>query len=198
MVVVNRSYVPPTIINFRTDKQRFSAAKVMQMEIFGPIIPVCYYNDFSECVDFVKSRPSPLAAYLFSSDPTLKEAFKHNIHSGSQAINDTMVQLSVEDLPFGGTGASGFGAYHGKHSFDCFSHKKSVLSRPTVLDAPQRYPPYSSMDAKVLGVILNAKASSVTLSPDNNGSSQASLLWGKMSSMMTTKNVVVFIVLVLA
>ncbi|KAF4700847.1 hypothetical protein FOZ63_020482, partial [Perkinsus olseni] len=110
-------YVPPTIINFRTDKQRFAAAKVMQMEIFGPVIPVCYYNDVSECVDFIRSRPSPLASYLFSSDPTMKETFKHSIHSGSQAINDTMVQLSVEDLPFGGTGASGFGSYHGKYSF---------------------------------------------------------------------------------
>ncbi|KAF4697927.1 Eukaryotic translation initiation factor 5A-1 [Perkinsus olseni] len=176
-------YVPPTIINFRTDKQRFAAAKVMQMEIFGPVIPVCYYNDVSECVDFIRSRPSPLASYLFSSDPTMKETFKHSIHSGSQAINDTMVQLSVEDLPFGGTGASGFGSYHGKYSFECFSHKKAVLSRPTILDVPQRYPPYTPADGKFLRAALNAKLS---------------LVWGRLSRLMTTGKIVAFVVLLLA
>ncbi|KAF4676281.1 Eukaryotic translation initiation factor 5A-1 [Perkinsus chesapeaki] len=175
-------YVPPTVINFRKDK-RFAKAKVMQMEIFGPIIPVCYYSDFSECVDFVRSRPAPLASYLFSSDATLKEAFKHSIHSGSQAINDTMVQLSVEDLPFGGTGASGFGSYHGKYSFECFSHKKAVLSRPTVLDVPQRYPPYTGADAKFLGMVLNAKLS---------------LIWGKLTKLMTPGKMTAVVAIILA
>ncbi|KAF4676280.1 hypothetical protein FOL47_006436 [Perkinsus chesapeaki] len=150
-------YIPPTIINFGSNKNRFAKSKVMEGEIFGPLIPVCYYDSNEEVQEFITSRPVPLSAYLFSSNTAMITFFKNNIHSGSQCINDTIVQLSCEELPFGGCGGSGFGAYHGKHSFDCFSHKKSVLQRGTAMDVPMRYPPYTPHAISMVGNLLNPK-----------------------------------------
>lgn len=97
-------------------------------------------------VRFVNARPHPLALYLFSDDQGVRDAVMARTSSGGVCINDTIMHITNPRLPFGGVGTSGIGAYHGRHSFDCFSHRKSVLVRSSIAmtDLPQRYPPYDS------------------------------------------------------
>lgn len=115
---------------------------VMQEEIFGPILPVLTYQDLDEVISEVKSRPKPLALYIFSSDRGTQQRIIEEIPFGGGCINDTVVHLANLELPFGGIGQSGFGNYHGKASFDLFSHPKSIMKKSTWLDVPVRYPPY--------------------------------------------------------
>ena len=117
-------------------------AKVMQEEIFGPILPVLTYEDLTEAIAFVNQRPKPLALYLFSTDVAERQAVQAQTSSGSLCFNETMTQYAVQDLPFGGIGQSGMGSAHGKAGFDTFSHFKSVLKKSNWLDIPLRYPPY--------------------------------------------------------
>ncbi|UTE75929.1 aldehyde dehydrogenase [Rossellomorea sp. KS-H15a] len=102
---------------------------IMQDEIFGPILPIIEYEDTSEVIDQIVKRPKPLALYLFSENETLQDEILTNISFGGGAINDTINHMTSHYLPFGGVGASGMGAYHGKASFDTFSHFKSILKR---------------------------------------------------------------------
>ncbi|MBN8210166.1 aldehyde dehydrogenase [Bacillus sp. NTK071] len=102
---------------------------VMQDEIFGPILPVLVYDETSEAVDAIVQRPKPLALYLFSDDEKVQDDVLNNISFGGGAINDTINHMTTHYLPFGGVGNSGMGAYHGKASFDTFSHFKSILKR---------------------------------------------------------------------
>ena len=98
----------------------------------------------------INGRPKPLAAYLFTSDKKMERYFLRNVSFGGGCINDTIVHLSVPQLPFGGIGASGTGNYHGKAGFDAFTHYKSVLRKSTLIDIPLRYPPYSEKGLKLL------------------------------------------------
>ncbi|MEI2663372.1 aldehyde dehydrogenase [Rossellomorea sp. LJF3] len=102
---------------------------IMQDEIFGPILPIIEYEDTSEVIDQIVKRPKPLALYLFCENETLQDEILTNISFGGGAINDTINHMTSHYLPFGGVGASGMGAYHGKASFDTFSHFKSILKR---------------------------------------------------------------------
>jgi aldehyde dehydrogenase (NAD+) len=102
---------------------------IMQDEIFGPILPVIEYNDTSDIINRIAERPKPLALYLFTEDEALQDEILTNISFGGGAINDTLSHMTSHYLPFGGVGASGMGAYHGKASFDTFSHYKSILKR---------------------------------------------------------------------
>ncbi|BAZ85168.1 aldehyde dehydrogenase [Dolichospermum compactum] len=115
---------------------------VMQEEIFGPILPIIEYTDINEAITLINSRPKPLALYLFSQNKNLQKRILQETSSGGVCINDTVMQVAVSSLPFGGVGDSGMGSYHGKAGFDTFSHYKSVLQNTFRLDINWRYAPY--------------------------------------------------------
>ncbi|XP_059631795.1 aldehyde dehydrogenase family 3 member H1 [Cornus florida] len=128
---------------------------IMTEEIFGPLLPILTVGKIEDSFDMIKSRPKPLAAYLFTNNKKLKEEFVKNITAGGVCINDIALHLAVPTLPFGGVGESGIGAYHGKFSFDAFSHKKAVLFRSFLGDAPARYPPYTPGKLRLLKALLS-------------------------------------------
>ncbi|MDZ7992814.1 MAG: aldehyde dehydrogenase [Nostoc sp. EfeVER01] len=130
-------YIAPTVIDHVSLED-----PVMQEEIFGPILPIIEYTDIAEAIALINSRPKPLALYLFSQDKNLQKRVLQETSSGGVCINDTVMQVGVSSLPFGGVGDSGIGHYHGKASFDTFSHKKSVLQNSFWLDLKWRYAPY--------------------------------------------------------
>ena len=130
-------YIAPTVIERVSWKD-----KVMQEEIFGPILPVFEYTHLSEAIDLVNKQPKPLALYFFSSNKKNQEWVLQETTSGGACINDTVMHLTVPALPFGGVGASGFGRYHGKAGFDNFSYQRGVLNKSFLLDLKWRYPPY--------------------------------------------------------
>jgi aldehyde dehydrogenase (NAD+) len=113
---------------------------VMQEEIFGPVLPVLEYDQLTEVVEGIENHPNPLALYLFTENVQVQNQILGHISFGGGCINDTVYHLSSPYLPFGGVGSSGTGAYHGKGSFDTFSHYKSILKQTTKFDIPFRYP----------------------------------------------------------
>jgi aldehyde dehydrogenase (NAD+) len=115
---------------------------VMQDEIFGPILPVLEYNDLGEAISKINARPKPLALYFFSKDKAKQQQILQKTSSGGVCLNDTVMQFSGTYLPFGGVGESGMGSYHGKASFDTFSHYKSILKNNFWIDLQLRYAPY--------------------------------------------------------
>ncbi len=131
-------YLAPTILANVAPE-----APAMQEEIFGPVLPVLSVRDFEEAIAFVNARPRPLALYAFSASGETCRRVIEQTQSGSVCINDGVLQLAVPGLPFGGIGPSGMGAYHGRHTFETFSHRKAVLMRSTRLDLSLRYPPYT-------------------------------------------------------
>lgn len=130
-------YIAPTLL----DDITFDA-KIMEDEIFGPILPIITYDDFDEAIDLIQSKPKPLSLYLFSEDENITERVLNEISFGGGAINDTLMQLANPNLPFGGIGASGIGQYHGKYSFETFSHDKSYIFKSTRLESSLLFPPY--------------------------------------------------------
>jgi aldehyde dehydrogenase (NAD+) len=117
---------------------------VMKEEIFGPILPILTYSDTDDAIAQIKSNDKPLALYHFTKNSTFKEKVLREVSFGGGCINDTIMHIANPNMPFGGVGASGMGAYHGKSTFDVFSHRKSVLMKPFALDIPLRYPPYGN------------------------------------------------------
>ncbi|KIL37044.1 aldehyde dehydrogenase [Cohnella kolymensis] len=113
---------------------------VMKEEIFGPILPVLEYNDLTDAIEGIRNHPTPLALYIFSESESIQQRVMNSVSFGGGCINDTVYQFTSPYLPFGGVGSSGVGAYHGKGSFDTFSHKKSILKQTTLFDVPFRYP----------------------------------------------------------
>ncbi|CAN7745148.1 aldehyde dehydrogenase [Paenibacillus sp. LjRoot56] len=113
---------------------------VMQDEIFGPILPVLEYSHLSDVSEGIHNHPNPLALYLFSENDNVQQEVLNSISFGGGCINDTVYHMVSPYLPFGGVGSSGIGSYHGKGSFDTFSHQKSVLKQTTLFDIPVRYP----------------------------------------------------------
>ncbi|XP_052882903.1 aldehyde dehydrogenase family 3 member H1-like isoform X1 [Gossypium arboreum] len=128
---------------------------IMQEEIFGPLLPIITVERLEDSFAMINRKPKPLAAYLFSDDEQIKRKFVQNIYAGGMAINDTILQVTVPTLPFGGVGESGMGSYHGKFSFDAFSHKKAVLYRSFAGDSPTRYPPYTPGKKKQIKALLS-------------------------------------------
>ena len=116
-------------------------APVMREEIFGPILPVLEFAELDEVLARLSERPVPLALYLFTRDRAIRQRVLAGTRSGGVCLNDTLTHILGNDLPFGGCGESGMGAYHGRASFECFSHRRSVLSRSLALDPSVRYPP---------------------------------------------------------
>jgi len=140
---VNRQdkYVAPTLV-----KAHFNSVencKLMKDEIFGPILPIITVSSIDEAIQFVNDRPKPLALYVFSENKRVAEKVTRETSSGGAAVNETVLHVACRDLPFGGVGPSGIGAYNGKTTFDTFTHHKPVLSRPSWIDPSIRYPPFT-------------------------------------------------------
>lgn len=123
---------------------------VMQDEIFGPVLPILTYTNLDEAIQKVRVRPHPLALYVFSRDKVLSEHIMDSIGFGGGCINDTVIHLATNRLPFGGFGESGMGSYHGKAGFEAFSHYKSVVDKATWFDVPVRYQPYTALKKKLV------------------------------------------------
>ena len=117
------------------------SAPVMQEEIFGPIFPLLTFSDTEEAIKFVTEREKPLALYYFGSTDKGEEVLLRT-SSGGACLNDVIMHIANENMPFGGVGNSGMSAYHGKESFNVFSHRKSVVTTTTKIDVPFRYMPY--------------------------------------------------------
>lgn len=128
--------------------------KIMEDEIFGPILPVISFSNLDEAIHTVKKQPKPLACYIYSSSKKSSLKIIQEISFGGGAINDSLMQLSNSRLPFGGVGSSGMGSYHGKAGFDTFSHFKSILKKSNLIELPIKYPPYSKFKLKLLKFIL--------------------------------------------
>jgi aldehyde dehydrogenase (NAD+) len=137
-------FIEPTIIDAD------ATSKAMEAEIFGPILPILTIDSMDEAISFINARPKPLALYLFASDGSVKERFVHETTSGSLVFNDLIIHMPEPHLPFGGVGNSGMGAYHGKFSFDTFTHAKGVLKKTSFLDLPARYAPYTDFKLKIM------------------------------------------------
>ena len=127
---------------------------VMQEEIFGPVLPVLTFDHIQEALDLVNARPRPLALYLFSQDKGVQELFLRRVPFGGGCINDTIIHLATSRMPFGRVGHSGMGSYHGKASFDTFSHQKSIVKKSTLVDLPIRYAPYTAAQEKLMRLFL--------------------------------------------
>jgi aldehyde dehydrogenase (NAD+) len=142
-------YIAPTILtNVAPD------APVMADEIFGPILPVLTVKSLDEAVEFVNARPKPLALYVFSKHADAAESVLARTSSGGACVNATIWHLANPNLPFGGVGPSGMGAYHGRDSFETFSHRKSVVAKSTRVDPKIAYPPYTRFKAALLRRLL--------------------------------------------
>lgn len=128
--------------------------KVMQEEIFGPILPILSFDSITEVIDVLRNKEKPLALYLFTSNKEVEKMFLSKISFGSGAINDTIMQISNPRLPFGGVGLSGMGAYHGLTSFGTFSHQKSYIRKSPLFDLDFVYPPYSQRTIKLIRKIM--------------------------------------------
>lgn len=145
-----QKFIAPTLID-NPDLQ----SPLMQDEIFGPILPIVEYEDIREAIDFIKQRPKPLALYIFSKNDLKVQRILHETSAGGVTINDTLMHIANAELPFGGVGDSGIGNYHGRHSFNTFSHQKAVLHRSFLVEEPVRYAPYNKVSRKWLKRIMD-------------------------------------------
>ncbi len=123
---------------------------VMQEEIFGPVLPLVEYKKLEEALSFIRKRNSPLALYVFAENKKVTRHIIDTVRYGGGCVNDTLMHIVSPYMPFGGVGASGMGAYHGRYGFDTFTHYKSVLKSPARFDNPLRYPPFT---ARKFGII---------------------------------------------
>lgn len=127
---------------------------VMQEEIFGPILPVVTFDEITEAFRFVQEGEKPLAAYLFTGDKSTEKQFLDRISFGGGCINDTVVHLAASRMGFGGVGNSGMGSYHGRRSFETFTHEKNILKKYGWIDLPLRYQPYDGKKDRLVRMFL--------------------------------------------
>ena len=131
-------YLAPTLV----DESSLDSL-VMKEEIFGPILPILSFKNEADLASIISRYEKPLSLYVFSNDRAFAKKIIQNYSFGGGCINDTVVYFSNKKLPFGGVGHSGIGAYHGKLSFDTFTHKKAIVKKGNWLDIPIRYAPYN-------------------------------------------------------
>lgn len=141
--------IEPTVMDWVTWED-----KVMQEEIFGPIMPVLTYDSIDNVVDIVNSHETPLALYIFAQDQSVVRKITSRCAYGGGCINDVVIHLATSSMGFGGVGESGMGAYHGKTGFDTFTHYKSIVDKKTWIDLPMRYQPYTNLYAKMIRMFL--------------------------------------------
>ncbi len=145
-------YFSPTVIfNPALDSE------VMQDEIFGPVLPVLTYGSKKELLAILRKNPDPLALYIFSNDKKFQREILNRFPSGDVTLNDTVIHFVNKRLPFGGIRNSGMGVYHGKHGFETFSHKRSVVKRGWFPDIPLRYPPSRALKKTLAGFFLTGR-----------------------------------------
>lgn len=144
-----KRYISPTVLDHVTWDDA-----VMQEEIFGPILPILTYKNLETAIQTVVEGEKPLSAYLFSNDAKEQELFTEKLSFGGGCINDTLMHLSNDRLPFGGVGNSGIGHYHGKFGFIAFSHQKAILKKSNYLEPELKYPPYSDAKLNILKKLL--------------------------------------------
>lgn len=144
-----KRYISPTVLDNVTWEDL-----VMQEEIFGPILPILTYKNLETAMQTVVEGEKPLSAYLFSNDAKEQELFTEKLSFGGGCINDTLMHLSNDRLPFGGVGNSGIGHYHGKFGFIAFSHQKAILKKSNYLEPELKYPPYSNAKLNILKKLL--------------------------------------------
>lgn len=142
-------YMDPTILLNPSHE-----SSVMKEEIFGPILPIIEVTCMDDAVNFVKARPKPLAVYVFTNNKDFQRKAAVAIQTGSIVFNDSVVQFLLDGLPFGGVGESGTGSYHGKYSFDAFSHPKALVVRGFLVDPSFRYPPFTNTKKRIIQRIL--------------------------------------------
>jgi aldehyde dehydrogenase (NAD+) len=142
-------YVAPTVL-----REVSPDSDVMSEEIFGPVLPVLPVDSIDEAVAFVNGRDKPLALYLFTRNEKVEEDVLARTSSGGVCVNGTILQLASPNLPFGGVGPSGMGAYHGRYSFETFSHRKAVLTRGMRFDPKMMYPPYTKLKTRLIKKLL--------------------------------------------
>jgi len=146
---IENNYFSPTILTDVTPE-----SQVMQDEIFGPILPVFDFSELDEVIEFINTGEKPLAAYYFGENRAKQKEFLDKTYSGDAGINEVVMHFANLSLPFGGVGYSGMGSYHGKRSFDIFSHERSVIKTPTILDLSLRYPPAKASILKLLRILF--------------------------------------------
>jgi len=150
---LTQRYIEPTILDVGKLENADSAAS-MQEEIFGPVLPVLSYHKLEDAIRFVNKRAKPLALYLFTQKKSAEQFVLERVSSGGVCVNDTISHLINPNLPFGGVGASGMGQYHGKYSFDTFTHEKSVFFKPANWNLPVCYPPFTKGKMKLVKFFL--------------------------------------------
>ncbi|MCR5222832.1 MAG: aldehyde dehydrogenase [Lachnospiraceae bacterium] len=141
--------IEPTVMDHVTWED-----KIMQEEIFGPILPILSFHDITEVIKTIAEKEKPLALYIFSTDREAVRNIMDSISFGGGCINDVVVHLASTEMGFGGVGESGMGEYHGKAGFEAFSHKKSILDKKNWIDIPFRNQPYSNLAAKLFHTML--------------------------------------------
>ena len=141
--------IEPTVMDHVTYDDR-----VMQEEIFGPVMPILTYQSLDELIRQINSMPHPLALYFFTRDKMAARKVTSQCQFGGGCINDTIIHLATSEMPFGGFGESGMGGYHGKEGFRTFSHQKSIVDKKTWLDLPMRYQPYKELNNKLIHFFL--------------------------------------------
>lgn len=129
-------------------------SSLMQEEIFGPVLPVLTYETIDEAIEIIHKFEKPLAFYLFTRDKAVIDKVHSQVSFGGGCVNDTIIHLASSRLRFGGTGQSGTGSYHGKKSFETFSHKKSIVNKATWIDLPFRYHPYTKANKKIIKLFM--------------------------------------------
>ena len=127
---------------------------VMQEEIFGPILPVLTFREIREAEQFVQEREKPLACYIFTKDKAVEKRLLCSLSFGGGCVNDTIIHLATSRMGFGGVGNSGMGSYHGRKSFETFSHEKSIVKKYNWIDMPIRYQPYTKAKERLLRFFL--------------------------------------------
>lgn len=142
-------FIEPTILDDVT-----FAAPVMQEEIFGPLFPILTYDHLDEAIKLINDRPKPLALYLFTTSKAVEKKVLEAVSFGGGCINDTIIHLATSEMGFGGVGESGMGSYHGKQSFDTFTHYKSIVKKSNRIDLAMRYRPYSDSKLKIIRKFL--------------------------------------------
>jgi aldehyde dehydrogenase (NAD+) len=142
-------FIEPTILTNVTWED-----KVMQEEIFGPVLPILTFDDLDEVITEVKKRPKPLALYLFTQDEKIKEKVLSEVSFGGGCINEAVMHISNGELPFGGVGESGIGNYHGEAGFRAFSHYKSILDKEVTPDPEVKYAPYTDEKLEMLKSVV--------------------------------------------
>ena len=139
----------PTIVDGVTRE-----SPIMQEEIFGPILPVLTFEQLDEAIDFVRAGEKPLALYLFTTDGAAQRRVLGSLSFGGGCVNDTIIHLATTHMGFGGVGHSGMGSYHGKRSFETFSHMRSIVKKANWLDLPMRYHPYRAWKDRIIRIFL--------------------------------------------